>query len=433
MVILKIVRSWSLLQNSVSFVKGSGKSGLRSAFSHKSKVDFPKTEVLGNPLVSLIPGGNLFRPEILEKIMEENMKRQLVKTLCMVTALSLFAACGKSSGPAASSAAPRSSSVSTSGENWWENVDFSKKVTLVLASTSSRIDQGSALSTTHAIRLINERSKGAILFDQKMNGVLGNEQSTFAQVMEGSLDISGCGSGSISQYTPYLDVFTLPFLINSYELEAKVFQTPEWKALIAKANEALGSCTIISINEFGMRQFATVQKPIKTMADIKGLKIRSIGNPVIDEALKLVGANPVNITFSDLYSALQNKVVDGEEINATSVSMQKHYEVVKYISEIGFYPFLSMLVMSNETIKSLPDGYFDLIKACFDESNAYYMQKTIYEWDQQGRQDCIDHGILFNTIEDKEAWQKAMAPLYEKKMAEDPLYASFIRAVQALQ
>jgi TRAP-type C4-dicarboxylate transport system substrate-binding protein len=92
-----------------------------------------------------------------------------------------------------------------------------------------------------------------------------------------------------------------------------------------------------------------------------------------------------------------------------------------------------MLVMSNETIKSLPDGYFELILQCFEESNAYYMQKTIYEWDNSGRQDCLDHGIVFNDIEDKAEWIKAMAPLYERKAAEDPLYASFITAVQALQ
>jgi TRAP-type C4-dicarboxylate transport system substrate-binding protein len=182
-----------------------------------------------------------------------------------------------------------------------------------------------------------------------------------------------------------------------------------------------------------MRHFATIGKPVKTMADIKGLKIRSIGSPVIDEALRLVGANPVNITSADLYSALQNKVIDGEEVNVTSISMQKHYEIIKYFSEIGLYPFLSLMVMSNETIKSLPEGYFELIKQSFEEANKYYMEKTIYEWDHSGRQDCLDHGVVFNEIEDKAEWIKAMAPIYAKKAAEDPLYAAFITAVQALR
>jgi TRAP-type C4-dicarboxylate transport system substrate-binding protein len=364
------------------------------------------------------------------------MKKRLAKMLCLTTAFFLLVTCNKSSGSTASSSSTSErqsapSTVLTSGENWWENIDFSKKVTLVMASTNARNDQGTSLSNEHGMKLISERSKGAITFDRKYGGVLGNEQSAVAQVMEGSLDISGCGSGTITQYTPYLDVFVLPFLINSYELEAKAMQLPEWKALVAKTNEELGTCTIISINEFGIRHFGTMNKPIKTMADIKGLKIRSIGSPVIDEALKIVGANPVNITFADLYSALQNRVIDGEEINITSVAMSKHYEVVKYISEIGLYPFLNLLIMSNETIKSLPEGYFELIKQCFEEANAYYMEKTIYEWDTEGRQECLDHGVVFNEIEDKAEWIKAMVPIYEKKAAADPLYASFIAAVQA--
>jgi TRAP-type C4-dicarboxylate transport system substrate-binding protein len=356
--------------------------------------------------------------------------------LGMAAVISLLAACGKPSGSAAGSkAAERQtapSTVSTSGENWWENIDFSKKVTLTFGVTSAA-NSGSIISYERASELIKERSRSAITVELALNGALGSEQSTVAQAMEGSLDIAGCGIGIISQYTPYLEVFQLPFLINSYELEAKVLQLKEWKALVEKANEALGNCTIISMNEFGMRQFATINKPIKVMADIKGMKIRSIGNPIVDEALKIIGANPVNVTYTDLYSALQNKIVDGEEVNAASVSVQKHYEVINYVSEIGFYPYLSIAVMSNDVIDSLPDDYFDLIRACFVEADKEYMETTIYEWDARTRQDCVDHGVKFNDIEDKPIWLEAMTPLYERKAAENPIYASFITAVQALK
>ena len=225
----------------------------------------------------------------------------------------------------------------------------------------------------------------------------------------------------------------LPFLIGTYEQEAAVMVSEEWMALRERANRDLESVTIISMTEFGMRQFATINKPIETIDDIKGLKIRSIGSPVIDEALQLVGANPVNITYSDLYSALQNKVIDGEEVNATSVSMQKHYEVINYISEIGLYPFLSMAVMSNATIERLPEGYFELIRATFAETDRWYMEEGIYEWDGRCRQDCMDHGVEFNTISDKDAWLELLTPLYDKKAAEDPMYAAFIEKALSLQ
>jgi TRAP-type C4-dicarboxylate transport system substrate-binding protein len=361
------------------------------------------------------------------------MKRLLEKMLCLATVIFLVVGCGKSSGSIASSTAPRDSSVSTSGENWWENVDFSEKVTLTYPNTGSR-GGGSTAALEKARELINQRSRGAITIDVIYGGALGNEVSTWTQFLEGSIELGGGGLGVLSMYTSYLDVIQLPFLINNYELEAKVFfELPEWRALVEKAVEDVGNITLLTITDYGIRHFATTDKPIKTMADIKGLKIRSIGNPVVDEALRIVGANPVTIPYTELYSALQNKIVDGEEINITSVSVQKHYEVIKYVSEIGLYPFITAGFIRNDLIESLPDGYFELIRQTFAETDREYMATTVYELQRQARQDCIDNGVQFNEIEDKAEWIKAMAPIYEKKAAEDPLYAAFISAVQALQ
>ena len=310
-------------------------------------------------------------------------------------------------------------------------VDFSEKVTLTMA-IGGAAGVGTAVANQKAIDLIAERSNGAITIELVPDGALGNEASLVAQTMEGSIDISGCAIGTLTSYSDYLAIFQLPFLINSYELEAEVLLSDAWKNLVAAANKDLGTCTIISANEFGMRHFATIDKPINTMADLNGMKIRTGGNPVIDAAMKTVGANPTMVPFTELYSALQNKMVDGEEINATSVSMQKHYEVVNYMSEIGIYPWLSLAVMSNATIEKLPEGYYELIAECFAEADAEYMKTTIYEWDAQARQDCIDNGVEFNDISDKADWVNAMQPLYDEWIGKGGLYAEFINAVQDL-
>ena len=108
------------------------------------------------------------------------------------------------------------------------------------------------------------------------------------------------------------------------------------------------------------------------MADMQGLKIRTGGNPVIDEAMQIVGASPTNVTFSELYSALQNGVVDGEEINVTSASMQKHYEVCNYMSEIGIYPWLSLGAL-------LQDFFIDKHNICLYIKNLHLdnLNKTV--------------------------------------------------------
>lgn len=371
------------------------------------------------------------------------MKKALALILAVSMMLMMLAACGDSdsgnnnsndsnnSGSNSSDNNSNNSTDNNGGSSDNSDVDFSKKVTLTWA-IGGAAGQGTAVAIQNAIDKIAERSGGAITIDLVPDGALGNEASLLAQAIEGSIDIAGCAIGTVATYSDALSIFQMPFLINSYELEAEVLLSDAWKNLVSAANEDLSTATIVGANEFGMRHFATIDKPINTMADLAGMKIRTGGNPVVDSALKIVGANPTTVNFAELYSALQNKMVDGEEINATSVSMQKHYEVVNYMSEIGIYPWLSLAIMSNATIDSLPDGYYDLICACIAEADAEYMQTTIYEWDEQARADCIANGVEFNEISDKADWVEAMQPLYDEWIAKGGIYADFINAVQEM-
>lgn len=318
-------------------------------------------------------------------------------------------------------------------DNWWEDCEWDKTYTLTFASTGQP-DSGAGVGTDRAVELLAERSQGHIKVEMVYNGALGNEFSTFSQCMEGSIEMTGCSVGTISTYVPHMEVFTLPFLINTYEQELAMFRTDEWKALLDRTNAELEGITILGATDFGMRHFATIKKPVTTMNDIKGMNIRTAGNPVIDKALQLIGANPINVAYNDVYTALQNGLVDGEEINTTSVSMQKHYEVIKYLTHVGFYPYLSFACISNTILDSMPEHYGRLIKQCFEEGDIdYYMSGPVFEWDDMCTQDCLDHGVEFLEIEDKEDWVKAMQPIYEEKAAKDPLYKAFIEKALSLQ
>ncbi len=365
--------------------------------------------------------------------------KKLAALILGASMLFSLAACGGGGGiPAPSGSTPPAPVSSGEGEdlyakdNWWEGYDWTEDFHLTFATTA-REGSGSGIATAKAIELIAERSDGHLVIEQVFNGALGNEFSTFSQCMEGSVDMTGASVGTVSTYVPHLEVFTLPFLINSYEQEWAVMQSDEWKALRERTSQELEGVTIVTMTEFGMRHFATIKNPIKTMADIKGMNIRSAGNPIIDRALQLVGANPINVAYNDVYTALQNGLVDGEEINATSVSMQKHYEVVNYLSEIGFYPYLSLAVISDDTLERMPEAYGKLIMQTFAETDEYYMTEVVYDWDSTCTQDCLDNGVEFNTVEDKEDWVAAMQPIYDDKAAEDPMYKAFIDKALSLQ
>lgn len=311
------------------------------------------------------------------------------------------------------------------------DIDFSQKVKLTWA-IGGAAGKGTAVANQKAIDMIAERSNGAIEIELIPDGALGNEASLVQQAMEGSCDIVGAAIGTVSAYSTYLSVFQMPFLVNNYELEAEVLKSDAWMALVNAASEEIGTATIIGATEFGMRGLATINKPVTCIDDVAGLKVRTGGNPVIDEAMRLIGANPVSIPFSELYSSLQNKVVDAEEINLTSISMQKHYEVVKYFTDIGLYPWLSLTLISNSVAEGLPEGYYDLICECIAECDADYMQDELYNWVGSAADDCDANGLTISELTDREAWLERMAPLYEEWSAKDPLIADFISAVQEM-
>lgn len=180
------------------------------------------------------------------------MKKLLTTSLALVLALSLVA-CGGSSKPSSApsdkpSAAPADDFYEK--ENWWEDYEWGETVNLTFASTGQE-GSGASVGTVNAIKLLNERSQGHINIEVVYNGALGNEFSTFSQCMEGSIEMTGCSVGTISTYIPHMEVFTLPFLINSYELEHKVQQTDEWKQLLARTNEELEGITILATTDFG--------------------------------------------------------------------------------------------------------------------------------------------------------------------------------------
>ena len=353
------------------------------------------------------------------------MSKALSVLLAVILVLGFTTSCTKEEEKSSATAAATVSNVDYSKENWWEDAEWNEDFHLTFATTANP-GSGSGIATERAIELIKERSDGHLVIEQVFNGALGTEASTFAQAMEGSVDMTGASVGTVSMYVPHLEVFTLPFLIESYEHEWAVMQSDEWKAIRQRTSDELEGVTIVSMTEFGMRGFGTVDKPITKIGDIKGMKIRTAGNPTIDHALQLVGANPVSVAYTDTYTALQNKVVDGEEINATSISMQKHYEIVKYFTELSFYPYLSFALISNATLDRMPEHYGRLIMDTFAETDEYYMTEVVYDWDSSCTEDCLANGMEFVEVEDREAWVEAMTPLYDEKRAEDPMYAAFI-------
>lgn len=286
-------------------------------------------------------------------------------------------------------------------------------------------NMASGLTSQWVAQEIEKRSNGRFKVSYHGQGTIGGDQDLIQQVMAGQIQIAAFSIGMFSSYTPLLEAMQLPFLISDYEEEWAALNSPEWKALVAKVEEQF-DVKIMAQHENGMRHFATIAKPVNTMADIKGLKIRVPQAVILQKAMQLIGANPVAITYGEIVTALQNKTIDGEEINITSAGSQKHYDVIKYISEIGLYPYPGPAVINGKFWKSLSPEDQKMFTDIFNEGQEKNIKEFIPETEDKLRKECEENGVKFNVIENKQPFVDAVKPLYDEYSAKDPLIKAFI-------
>lgn len=368
------------------------------------------------------------------------MKKSIALILALVLAFAATA-CGGSA-PASDSSAPAPAEQSSEAPETSEDpapaaeagaVDFSTPVEVTFASSAKK---GSLSATMYEyfMEIATERSGGAITFNYMSDAVLGNEGESFQQLMDGVIDGGGGGIATFTNYLTLLEVVQLPFLIDSYETEWAVIQTPEFQELLRATEEAIGSVYIYGVVDVGIRHFGMVNKPINTIDDIKGVKIRTASSELLIEALQTVGANPIVVGYTEVYSALQNGIVDGEDVNYMTAVSQNHHEVIKYFTEVGMYPYPTFLAFNKAFVDGLPEGYWDFMKSCMDEAMEIYFTESIVNADAGFRKTLEDNGVEVNTVSDIDAWREAMAPLYEKYSQDaDQRVVDFIAAVEKIK
>jgi tripartite ATP-independent transporter DctP family solute receptor len=286
------------------------------------------------------------------------------------------------------------------------------------------------LGEAWVVEQLKTATNGRITLNYHGQSTIGNDADLAQQVQAGNIQIADVSIGIWSQYSPLLECVQLPFLLTSYEEELDAIKSPEMAALIAKLEKDL-NVKFLAFEENGLRHFATIEKPVNTIDDIKGVKIRVAPSNVIQKAMQALGANPVTIPYAEVSTALQNRTIDAEEINITSAGAQKHYDVINYISEVGFYPYPSFTVMNGDFYKSLSADDQKLITDTYATMQQKVFDEYLPQVEEKFRKDCEDNGVKFNTVQDLTPFKTAVALLYDEYMAKDPLLKAFIEKYSA--
>ncbi len=243
---------------------------------------------------------------------------------------------------------------------------------------------------------------------------LGGEKEMIEQAQVGALAIARISVGPMGPIVPELNVFNLPFMFRDNAHMEKVIDGPIGDEMLKKLSDhptanLIGLCWMNA----GTRNVYNSKRPIKTPDDLKGLKIRMMGNPVFVDSMNALGGNGVAMGYDQLVNALQTGVVDGAENNEPSYESGQHYRYAKFYSNTGHLMIPEILVFSKKTWQSLSRDDQALLQKLAKE--AQQEERGLwYEKERASLEGMKKAGVEINDVADKKPFQAAVKAVWDK-------------------
>ena len=259
---------------------------------------------------------------------------------------------------------------------------------------------------------------------------LGGEKEAIEQAQVGALQLARVSVGALGPVVDELNVFNLPYLFRDTPHMQKVIDGPIGQELLDKVSNnpkagLIGLCWM----DAGARSLYDTKKPIRTIADLKGLKFRVMGNPMFVDMMTALGGNGVSMGYDQVFNALQTGVVDGAENNPPSFVFDNHYTVAKYYTLDEHLIVPEMLVMSKKTWDALSPADQALVRKFARE--AQLEERELWEKYEKAAMDkARAAGIEVINVSDKKAFQDAVKPVWDKY---GPKYADMVKRIQAVK
>ena len=329
------------------------------------------------------------------------MKKILVVLLSVLLVLS-FASCSKeeessSSGSTATAAAEASSTI--------------KAVELSASTGGMSASSAAGRGLTKFAELVDEYSGGAMKVQVFYDTTLGNSTAVVSGMIQGTVDIGICGDSYYSGLVPEIQAFELPFMFEDKEDARSAVNGESGQYVLDQL--ATKGIQGLSFWEIGFRQLTNNIRPVSTPADLNGIKIRCLPATYQVKAWEAAGAIPVPMDVSELYSSLQQKVVDGQENPISEIYANRFYEVQKYISMTNHVYTPMLLSMSAIRWAGLDDAQKDIIMKAAKEAQA-----EVYRINDEEEQELLDEMIQAGDLEltsevDSEAFRSLMSVSYD--------------------
>ncbi|WP_438043978.1 TRAP transporter substrate-binding protein [Sorangium sp. So ce128] len=284
-----------------------------------------------------------------------------------------------------------------------------KKVILKL---SHALDQSHPvhLAMEYMARQLDKRSGGAVQLQIFPNGQLGSETESIEQVQRGALAMVKTSTAPLEGFIPEMAIFGLPYLFRD--------QDHYWKVLLGDVGRDLASAgTKVGVRglcyyDSGSRSFYTSGAPVMSPDDLKGKKIRVMQSKTAMDMISQMGGAPTPIAFGELYSALQQGMVDGAENNPPSLFTSRHFEVTKHYSLDEHTRVPDIILFSQKIWESLSPEVQRWIEEAADESAAF--QREAWKKSTQDALDALKKAGVTIHEPDKEPFRRQVQPMYDR-------------------
>ena len=224
---------------------------------------------------------------------------------------------------------------------------------------------------------LDAATNGRIKVQMFPGAVLGQEKEAVEQTQLGAIQLARISLGVIGPVVPEVDVFNMPFVFRDIAHMRKVIDGPVGDGLLAKVTASPARLVALGWMDGGSRSLYT-KKPVRSPADLKGQKIRMMGNPVFVDTMNAMGGNGISMAYGEVFTSLQTGVIDGAENNPPSMFTSNHYTTgAKFYSQTNHLIIPEILVMSKVTWDKLTPADQALVRKLARE--AQLEQRTLWD------------------------------------------------------
>lgn len=258
---------------------------------------------------------------------------------------------------------------------------------------------------------LNEKSGGRLKVSVYPAGQLGSDEDVLEQAIQGVNAAVNADASRMGQYVKDFSILMMGYFVDNYEEGYKVTQTETFQSWCKELEEKHGIKVLSFTFYDGPRQFMT-NKPIHTPDDLKGLRIRTIGQEVCTESIAAMGATPVSMSWGEVYNGIQSKALEGCEVQNTSAYPSKIYEVSNTQSKTGHFQLMQGLICGKKWFDSLPADLQTLLEETAVEVGKETAADVMAEVEADEK--LMEEAGLTVVEPDIEAFKEAVEPVYDK-------------------